>query len=121
MAANEVEKKKNTAINKNHNKQSAHSMPADERADKDMREISRRLKRVKRIEADGGLDTPLGESVRHRLTETGTSAFDHMRDPYPMPSEVMGTTGVADQLYHGMDKVNKVPAKLYQRYDVKRG
>lgn len=57
----------------------------------------------------------------HLLTAEGTSAFDHMRDPYPMPSEAMGTSGVAERLYHGMDAVDKVPAQLYQRYDVKRG
>jgi citrate synthase len=66
-------------------------------------------------------DNPIERVIRQLLTNARTSAFERILDDHPMPSVVMGTEGVANQLYHGMDRVDKVPANLYQRYDVKRG
>ncbi|MBQ6523717.1 MAG: citrate synthase [Atopobiaceae bacterium] len=38
-----------------------------------------------------------------------------------MPSVGLGMPPVSEQLYDGMNRVDKVPPSLYQRYDVKRG
>ena len=50
-----------------------------------------------------------------------TSAFTHIADAYPMPSVGLGLPPVAEQLYDGMNRADKVPPDLYERYDVKRG
>ena len=58
----------------------------------------------------------------HRfLSRSETSALNHIADAYPMPSVGMGIPRVAEQLYDGMNRVDKVPPELYKRYDVKRG
>ena len=58
---------------------------------------------------------------RPSLTRTQTSALENMRDVYPMPSEALGITGVASQLYEGYGNVDSVPDGLYKKLDVKRG
>ena len=50
-----------------------------------------------------------------------TSALSHVADAYPMPSVGLGRPEVSDQLYEGMQRVDRVPDELYDRYDVKRG
>lgn len=55
------------------------------------------------------------------LTPHETSAFVHKADAYPMPSEGLGLPPVSDRLYHGYEKIDVVPAELYEKYDVKRG
>lgn len=55
------------------------------------------------------------------LTRSDTSALTHILDAYPMPSVGMGMPPIAEQLYNGMNEVDKVPPELYRRYDVKRG
>ena len=55
------------------------------------------------------------------LTRADTSAFDRIADAYPMPSVGLGLGSVSEQLYDGMNRVDKVPPELYARYDVKRG
>ena len=58
---------------------------------------------------------------RRFLRRSETSALDHIADAYPMPSVGLGIPRVAEQLYDGMNRVDKVPPELYQQYDVKRG
>ena len=55
------------------------------------------------------------------ISRSETSAFTHIADAYPMPSVGLGMPPVSEQLYDGMNRVDKVPPSLYQRYDVKRG
>ena len=55
------------------------------------------------------------------LTRDQTSALDHIADAYPMPSVGLGLSDISEQLYDGMNRVDKVPPELYDRYDVKRG
>ena len=55
------------------------------------------------------------------LTPQDTTAFTHSADAYPMPSVGMGLPPVSDQLYHGYEAIDVVPAELYAKYDVKRG
>ena len=55
------------------------------------------------------------------LRRSETSALDHIADAYPMPSVGLGMPPVSEQLYDGMNRVDKVPPELYTRYDVKRG
>ena len=55
------------------------------------------------------------------LSRNETSALNHIADAYPMPSVGLGMPPVAEQLYYGMNRVDKVPPELYTRYDVKRG
>ncbi len=55
------------------------------------------------------------------LTRNETSALNHIVDAYPMPSVGLGLPPIAEQLYDGMNRVDKVPPELYARYDVKRG
>ena len=61
-----------------------------------------------------------GDQTRF-LTAERTSALEDVTDAYPMPSVSMGRPGVSDNLYEGMLGIDKVPAELYERYDVKRG
>ena len=62
------------------------------------------------------------ESRTKRFLERNeTSALTHIADAYPMPSVGMGLTPVSEQLYDGMNRVDKVPPELYTRFDVKRG
>lgn len=58
---------------------------------------------------------------RRFLTSSDTSALSHVADAYPMPSEGMGRPAASDQLYEGMQGIDRVPDELYARYDVKRG
>ncbi len=55
------------------------------------------------------------------LTRQETTALDRIADAYPMPSEGLGLTSVSEQLYYGMNRVDKVPPELYTKFDVKRG
>ncbi|MBP3894695.1 MAG: citrate synthase [Atopobiaceae bacterium] len=55
------------------------------------------------------------------LNRSETSALSHIVDAYPMPSVGLGMPPVSEQLYDGMNRVDKVPPELYKRYDVKRG
>ena len=55
------------------------------------------------------------------LTRDQTSALDHIADAYPMPSVGIGLSDISEQLYDGMNRADKVPPELYDRYDVKRG
>ncbi|MEE6147396.1 citrate synthase [Olsenella sp. YH-ols2223] len=55
------------------------------------------------------------------LLPKDTSAFEHVRDAYPMPSVALGRPPVSDELYCGYQRVDQMPAELYSRYDVKRG
>ena len=55
------------------------------------------------------------------LMRNETSALNHIADAYPMPSVGLGLPPVSEQLYDGMNRVDKVPPELYTRYDVKRG
>lgn len=55
------------------------------------------------------------------LSHSETSALNHIVDAYPMPSVGLGLPPIAEQLYDGMNRVDKVPPELYTRYDVKRG
>ena len=57
----------------------------------------------------------------HFLTRGETSAFAHMPDGYPMPSEGLGRPPVSDRLYEGMQGIDEVPAELYTQRHVKRG
>lgn len=50
-----------------------------------------------------------------------STAFMRGEDSYPMPSKGLGRTPVSDQLYEGYGALDKVPAELFERYDVKRG
>lgn len=59
--------------------------------------------------------------IRRFLARGETSALNHIADAYPMPSVGMGLPPISEQLYDGMNRVDKVPPELYQRYDVKRG
>ena len=59
--------------------------------------------------------------TRRYLTRVDTSALDRVADAYPMPSVGLGLPPIAEQLYDGMNRVDKVPPELYTRYDVKRG
>ncbi|WP_282741212.1 citrate/2-methylcitrate synthase [Olsenella uli] len=59
--------------------------------------------------------------TRRFLTSMETSALSHVADAYPMPSVGLGRPEVSDQLYEGMQRVDRVPDELYDRYDVKRG
>lgn len=61
------------------------------------------------------------ERTSRFLTREETSAFDRTSDAYPMPSVGLGLSPVAEQLYDGMNRVDKVPPELYAHYDVKRG
>ena len=66
-------------------------------------------------------DTIYSGHTRRYLTEMDTSALDHIADAYPMPSVGMGLPPVSEQLYDGMNRVDKVPPELYTKFDVKRG
>jgi citrate synthase len=55
------------------------------------------------------------------LLPKDTSAFEHVRDAYPMPSVALGRPPVSDELYCGYQRVDQMPAELYSQYDVKRG
>lgn len=55
------------------------------------------------------------------LLPKDTSALEHVRDIYPMPSDALGRPPVSERLYGGFQQVDNVPAELYKRYDVKRG
>ena len=55
------------------------------------------------------------------LSRHETSALTHIADAYPMPSVGLGLPPVSEQLYYGMNRVDKVPPELYKRFDVKRG
>ena len=55
------------------------------------------------------------------LTRGETSAFAHMADGYPMPSEGLGRPPISDRLYEGMQGIDEVPAELYAQRHVKRG
>ena len=57
----------------------------------------------------------------HFLTRGETSAFAHMADVYPMPSEGLGRPPISDRLYEGMQGIDEVPAELYAQRHVKRG
>ena len=59
-------------------------------------------------------------TVRY-ISRHETSALNHILDAYPMPSVGLGLTPVSEQLYDGMNRVDRVPPELYERYDVKRG
>ena len=59
--------------------------------------------------------------IAQYLTRDQTSALDHIADAYPMPSVGLGLTSASEQLYDGMNRVDRVPPDLYTRYDVKRG
>ena len=59
--------------------------------------------------------------TRRYLTRVDTSALDRVADAYPMPSVGLGLSPIAEQLYDGMNRVDKVPPELYTRFDVKRG
>lgn len=59
--------------------------------------------------------------TRRYLTRVDTSALDRVADAYPMPSVGLGLPPIAEQLYDGMNRVDKVPPELYTRFDVKRG
>ncbi len=61
------------------------------------------------------------ERTSRFLTREETSALDRVSDAYPMPSVGLGLSPVAEQLYDGMNRVDKVPPELYAHYDVKRG
>ena len=58
---------------------------------------------------------------RRYLSRRDTSALNHIADAYPMPSVGLGLPSIAEQLYDGMNRVDRVPPELYNRYDVKRG
>ncbi|WP_210388974.1 citrate synthase [Olsenella sp. HMSC062G07] len=58
---------------------------------------------------------------RRFLGRNETSAFSHIADVYPMPSEGMGRLPVSDTLYEGMKRVDAVPSELYAQRHVKRG
>jgi citrate synthase len=55
------------------------------------------------------------------ISRSQTSALTNIADAYPMPSVALGLPPIAEQLYDGMNRVDKVPPELYSRYDVKRG
>ncbi len=59
--------------------------------------------------------------TRRVLTNMDTTALTRIADDYPMPSVGLGLPSVAEQLYDGMNRVDKVPPSLYEQYDVKRG
>ena len=59
--------------------------------------------------------------VSRFLSRNETSALTHIADAYPMPSVGLGLPPVSEQLYYGMNRVDKVPPELYKRFDVKRG
>lgn len=59
--------------------------------------------------------------TRRVLTSADTTALNRIADVYPMPSVGLGLPPIAEQLYDGMNRVDKVPPELYARYDVKRG
>ena len=50
-----------------------------------------------------------------------STAFTRAEDAYPMPSKGLGRDAVSDLLYEGYGRLDKVPAELFDRYDVKRG
>ncbi len=50
-----------------------------------------------------------------------STAFTRAEDTYPMPSKGLGRDAVSDLLYEGYGRLDKVPAELFDRYDVKRG
>lgn len=60
-------------------------------------------------------------SMQGMLTTENTSAFAHVADAYPMPSQGLGIPPVAEQLYFGHAAVDPVDPQLYERYEVKRG
>lgn len=64
--------------------------------------------------------TSSGRQTRY-INRNETSALTHIADAYPMPSVGLGLPPVAEQLYDGMNRVDRVPPELYDRYDVKRG
>ena len=49
------------------------------------------------------------------LLPKDTSAFEHVRDAYPMPSVALGRPPVSDELYCGYQRVDQMPAELYSR------
>lgn len=55
------------------------------------------------------------------LTRKDTSALTHIADAYPMPSEGLGRPPESDQLYEGMQNMDRVPDQLYEERNVKRG
>lgn len=72
---------------------------------------------------DNNIDELISRSKRQGpiLYPSNTSALDHIRDAYPMPSVGLGRPPVSDQLYEGFQKIDEVPNELYAKYDVKRG
>ncbi len=64
--------------------------------------------------------TSRGHQTRY-LSRHETSALNHIVDAYPMPSVGLGLSATSEQLYDGMNRVDRVPPELYDRYDVKRG
>ncbi len=58
---------------------------------------------------------------RTLLSLDQTSALEHLRDVYPMPSVVIGRDEISDRLYDGYSLVDKVPEELYRSLHVKRG
>lgn len=65
--------------------------------------------------------SPLTHRARSFLTSKDTSALSHIADAYPMPSEGLGRPAASDGLYEGMQRADRLPDELYERYDVKRG